>query len=121
MMSAGEGAVIQSSGRRSLSSCESSLAQGQRSSVGARTRAPARAARRRSESRAPEVEAAAGAAESPEPHWSSQPTNEATQRGSAVAAPSDEPERARRAWETHLASAKWLTERGYRDLLKGRP
>jgi hypothetical protein len=33
--------------------------------------------------------------------------------------PSDEPERARRAWESHLARAKWLTEHGYRDLLWG--
>ena len=34
--------------------------------------------------------------------------------------PFAEPERARRAWETHLARARWLTERGYRTLLKGR-
>jgi T6SS, Transcription factor, DNA binding domain len=27
-----------------------------------------------------------------------------------------EPERARRAWESHLARAKWMMERGYRDL-----
>jgi hypothetical protein len=31
--------------------------------------------------------------------------------------PSDHPDRARRAWESHLARAKWLTEHGYRDLL----
>jgi hypothetical protein len=33
--------------------------------------------------------------------------------------PSNEPERARRAWESHLARAKWMTEHGYRDLLWG--
>jgi hypothetical protein len=33
--------------------------------------------------------------------------------------PSDEPERARRAWESHLARAKWMDEHGYRDLLWG--
>jgi T6SS, Transcription factor, DNA binding domain len=33
--------------------------------------------------------------------------------------PSREPERARRAWETHLARAKWMTEHGYRHLLRG--
>ena len=27
--------------------------------------------------------------------------------------------RARRAWETHLARARWITEHGYRDLLRG--
>ena len=32
--------------------------------------------------------------------------------------PSREPERARRAWESHLARAKWMTERGYRHLLR---
>jgi len=31
---------------------------------------------------------------------------------------SREPERARRSWESHLARAKWLTEHGYRDLLR---
>jgi predicted GNAT family N-acyltransferase len=31
--------------------------------------------------------------------------------------PSREPERARRAFETHLARAKWMTEHGYRHLL----
>jgi hypothetical protein len=29
-----------------------------------------------------------------------------------------EPDRARRAHDTHLARARWLTERGYRDILK---
>ena len=33
--------------------------------------------------------------------------------------PSNEPERARRASESHLARAKWMTEHGYRDLLRG--
>jgi hypothetical protein len=33
--------------------------------------------------------------------------------------PSDEPERARRAWESHLARAKWMFEHGYWDLLLG--
>jgi hypothetical protein len=32
--------------------------------------------------------------------------------------PSQEPDRARRAWESHLARAKWMTEHGYRDLLR---
>lgn len=30
-----------------------------------------------------------------------------------------EPDRARRAWETHLARARWMTEKGYRHLLEG--
>ncbi|WP_377828388.1 DNA -binding domain-containing protein [Bradyrhizobium lupini] len=30
-----------------------------------------------------------------------------------------EPDRARRAWETHLARAQWMTEHGYRHLLRG--
>jgi hypothetical protein len=30
---------------------------------------------------------------------------------------SQEPLRTRRAWESHLARAKWMTERGYRHLL----
>jgi hypothetical protein len=30
-----------------------------------------------------------------------------------------EPDRARRAWETHLARARWMTEHGYRHLLRG--
>jgi len=33
--------------------------------------------------------------------------------------PDHEPERARRAWETHLARARWMTEHGYRHLLRG--
>ena len=33
--------------------------------------------------------------------------------------PSREPERARRAWESHLARANWMTEHGYRHLLRG--
>jgi hypothetical protein len=33
--------------------------------------------------------------------------------------PDREPERARRAWETHLARARWMTEHGYRHLLCG--
>ncbi len=32
--------------------------------------------------------------------------------------PAQEPDRARRAHETHLARARWLTEHGYRDLLR---
>jgi len=31
--------------------------------------------------------------------------------------PAQEPARARRAWESHLARAKWITVRGYRHLL----
>jgi T6SS, Transcription factor, DNA binding domain len=31
-----------------------------------------------------------------------------------------EPARARRAWESHLARAKWMTEHGYQHLLRGR-
>jgi hypothetical protein len=34
--------------------------------------------------------------------------------------PKQEPQRARRAWESHLARAKWMTEHGYRDLLETR-
>ena len=33
--------------------------------------------------------------------------------------PSREPERARRAWESHLARAIWMTRHGYRHLLEG--
>lgn len=33
--------------------------------------------------------------------------------------PAREPDRARRAWESHLARARWMTERGYRHLLEG--
>jgi Uncharacterized conserved protein (DUF2285) len=32
--------------------------------------------------------------------------------------PLREPERARRAWESHLARAKWMSESGYRHLLR---
>jgi hypothetical protein len=33
--------------------------------------------------------------------------------------PEREPDRAKRAWESHLARAKWLTENGFRHLLRG--
>ncbi|HEY2533654.1 MAG TPA: DUF2285 domain-containing protein [Xanthobacteraceae bacterium] len=33
--------------------------------------------------------------------------------------PAIEPARARRAWESHLVRAKWMTEHGYRHLLRG--
>ena len=33
--------------------------------------------------------------------------------------PDREPKRARRAHESHLARAKWMTEHGYRHLLRG--
>jgi hypothetical protein len=33
--------------------------------------------------------------------------------------PAREPERARRAWDSHLARARWMTESGYRHLLRG--
>lgn len=33
--------------------------------------------------------------------------------------PVREPERARRAWESHLTRAKWMTEHGYQHLLRG--
>jgi hypothetical protein len=33
--------------------------------------------------------------------------------------PDREPERAKRAWESHLARAKWMTENGYSHLLRG--
>lgn len=33
--------------------------------------------------------------------------------------PDREPDRARRAWQTHLARARWVTEHGYRHLLRG--
>lgn len=33
--------------------------------------------------------------------------------------PDKEPDRAHRAWETHLARARWMTEHGYRHLLRG--
>ena len=32
--------------------------------------------------------------------------------------PVDEPERARRVHESHLTRARWMTEHGYRDLLR---
>lgn len=32
--------------------------------------------------------------------------------------PDREPERARRAFDSHLARAKWMTEHGYRHLLR---
>ncbi|SDR44933.1 Uncharacterized conserved protein [Rhizobiales bacterium GAS113] len=35
--------------------------------------------------------------------------------------PKQEPERARNAWQTHLARAKWMTAHGYRHLLRGGP
>lgn len=30
-----------------------------------------------------------------------------------------EPDRARHAWETHLARARWMTESGFQHLLRG--
>jgi hypothetical protein len=33
--------------------------------------------------------------------------------------PDREADRARRAWESHLARARWMTEHGYRHLLRG--
>jgi hypothetical protein len=33
--------------------------------------------------------------------------------------PSSEPQRARRAFESHMARARWMTEHGYRHLLTG--
>ena len=33
--------------------------------------------------------------------------------------PEREPDRARRAWKSHLSRAKWMTEHGYRHLLEG--
>jgi hypothetical protein len=33
--------------------------------------------------------------------------------------PAREPDRARRAWESHLARARWMTKDGYRYLLRG--
>ncbi|PPC88768.1 MAG: hypothetical protein CTY36_16745 [Methylocystis sp.] len=32
-----------------------------------------------------------------------------------------EPERAKRAYDTHLQRAKWMTTSGYKDFLKGSP
>jgi hypothetical protein len=34
--------------------------------------------------------------------------------------PTGEAGRARQAWESHLARARWMTEHGYRHLLRGR-
>jgi len=34
--------------------------------------------------------------------------------------PDREPERARRAFDSHLARARWMTEHGYRQLTRGR-
>jgi hypothetical protein len=33
--------------------------------------------------------------------------------------PAREPDRARRAWTSHLARARWLVESGYQHLLRG--
>jgi hypothetical protein len=33
--------------------------------------------------------------------------------------PTREPDRAKRAWESHLARARWITEAGYQHLLRG--
>jgi hypothetical protein len=33
--------------------------------------------------------------------------------------PAREPDRAREAFDSHLARAKWMTEHGYRQLLRG--
>lgn len=35
--------------------------------------------------------------------------------------PIREPERARRAWETHLERAKWMTSHGFQHLFRGGP
>jgi hypothetical protein len=35
--------------------------------------------------------------------------------------PKKEPGRAKRMWESHLSRAKWMTEHGYRHLLRGGP
>jgi hypothetical protein len=35
--------------------------------------------------------------------------------------PATDPERARRAWETHLERAKWMTSHGFQHLLRGGP
>jgi hypothetical protein len=32
-----------------------------------------------------------------------------------------DPKRAKRSWESHLARGKWMTESGYRYLLRGGP
>ena len=33
--------------------------------------------------------------------------------------PAQDPDRAKRAWETHLARARWMVEAGYQHLLRG--
>jgi hypothetical protein len=33
--------------------------------------------------------------------------------------PANEPDRARRTWESHLARARWMTENGYGRLVRG--
>lgn len=33
--------------------------------------------------------------------------------------PETEPQRAQRAWETHMARARWMISNGYRHLLRG--
>jgi hypothetical protein len=33
--------------------------------------------------------------------------------------PAREPDRAHKAWESHLARARWMTVSGYRHLLRG--
>jgi hypothetical protein len=33
--------------------------------------------------------------------------------------PNNQPQRARRAWESHLARAKWMTTNGFKHLLRG--
>ena len=33
--------------------------------------------------------------------------------------PAREPDRARLAWDSHLARARWMTENGYQQLLRG--
>ncbi len=35
--------------------------------------------------------------------------------------PVREPDRARRAWESHLARARWMANHGFRHLLRGGP
>lgn len=35
--------------------------------------------------------------------------------------PDDDPAHAKRVYDSHLARARWMTEAGYRDLLKGGP
>jgi hypothetical protein len=35
--------------------------------------------------------------------------------------PEQDAERARRAWESHLARAHWLVDNGHRDLMRGGP